>query len=114
MICSLAGEELKRNIRHETEMVRGVRQGGKSRLSNVLFAWDVKGAESPEVGTVEDVVQHLLLLSSVSDLPAGVVQAGVVVGGVQLDLLVLGLPIQGGVADLLVLAGALQAGGLQR
>ena len=31
-----------------------------------------------------------------------------------LDLLVLGLPIQGGVADLLVLAGALQAGGLQR
>ena len=29
-----------------------------------------------------------------------------------LDLLVLGLPIQGGVADLLVLAGALQAGGL--
>ena len=31
-----------------------------------------------------------------------------------LDLLVLGLPIQGGVADLLVLAGALQAGGLHR
>ena len=31
-----------------------------------------------------------------------------------LDLLVLGLPLQGGVADLLVLAGALQAGGLQR
>ena len=29
-----------------------------------------------------------------------------------LDLLVLGLPLQGGVADLLVLAGALQAGGL--
>ena len=29
-----------------------------------------------------------------------------------LDLLVLGLPLHGGVADLLVLAGALQAGGL--
>ena len=29
-----------------------------------------------------------------------------------LDLLVLGLPLQGRVADLLVLAGALQAGGL--
>ena len=81
---------LEGNIRHQAEVVRSVGQGWKSALPNLLLTWHAESAESGEVSAVEDVVQHLLFLPALSDFPAGELQAAVVVGGLQLDLLVVG------------------------
>ena len=81
---------LEGNIRHQAEVVRSVGQGWKSALPHLLLTWHAESAESGEVSAVEDVVQHLLFLPALSDFPAGELQAAVVVGGLQLDLLVVG------------------------
>ena len=69
-------------------MVGSVGQGRKPLIPDLFLRRDVKSPQCPQVVTVEDVVQHLLLLARVSDLPGGVVQAGVVIGGVQHKVLV--------------------------
>ena len=80
--------DLNLNVSHQAEMVRSVGQGGKPLISDLLLRRNVKGPQCPQVVTVEDVVQHLLLLARVSDLPGGVVQAGIVIGGAQHKVLV--------------------------